>query len=219
MLTEITILCAQADGPRGLPALRSVPELGLPDMPAIALPADADAILAPLPAPRPQARPLPTCLLLTLAIRFLVRCRQENDNCFELPHKQSYKTGGGAHSAVTNQYFTLLCLLCRKQYDVGVNHRVATFPPSFKRVLVQRPGWECWQRSSASASSVTDHGKLGAGSGGCGAAGGAAPVQGLLQGAPRPLRHRPPHAAAAAAARPSAAPTRPRCAPLLPGPL
>lgn len=50
---------AQADGPRGLPALPSVPELGLPDMPAIALPADADAILAPLPAPRPQACPKP----------------------------------------------------------------------------------------------------------------------------------------------------------------
>jgi hypothetical protein len=54
---------AQADGPRGLPALPSVPELGLPDMPAIALPADADAILAPLPAPRPQACPKPPCTL------------------------------------------------------------------------------------------------------------------------------------------------------------
>ena len=44
----------QVEEPRGLPALPAVAELGLPSMPEIALPASADALLAPIPAPRPQ---------------------------------------------------------------------------------------------------------------------------------------------------------------------
>ena len=42
---------AQAALPHGLPALQAIPDLGLPAMPAIELPATADALLAPLPMP------------------------------------------------------------------------------------------------------------------------------------------------------------------------
>jgi hypothetical protein len=50
-------LRVQAQPARGLPALQAVPDLGLPSMPEIQLPATADALLAPLPAPIPQGGP------------------------------------------------------------------------------------------------------------------------------------------------------------------
>lgn len=54
MLTGRLAWREQAQEPRGLPSLPAVPDLGLPSMPAIALPSNAEALLAPIPAPRPQ---------------------------------------------------------------------------------------------------------------------------------------------------------------------
>lgn len=77
---------AQADGPRGLPALPAVPQLGLPDMPAIALPADAGSIvinpdgLAPILAPAPAPEVLLQSLRLSpeLALTLSLLCCIEN---------------------------------------------------------------------------------------------------------------------------------------------